>query len=68
MKLWAIDGHTYRKILMSNTIRKRKLYETFLEKVTILGETFITDSRQTVDIISVTFYFLSIHCIKYTDF
>ena len=38
VKLWAIDGHTYRKILMSNTIRKRKLYETFLKNVTILGE------------------------------
>lgn len=36
IKLWAIDGHTYRKILMSNTIRKRKLYESFLKNVNIL--------------------------------
>ncbi|KAL5253887.1 hypothetical protein ACHWQZ_G013599 [Mnemiopsis leidyi] len=36
VKLWAIDGHTYRKILMANTIRKRKLYESFLKNVSIL--------------------------------
>jgi len=38
VKLWAIDGHTYRKILMANTIRKRKLYESFLKNVSILEE------------------------------
>lgn len=36
VKLWAIDRDTYRRILMGSTIRKRKLYETFLEKVSIL--------------------------------
>ncbi|XP_003387676.1 PREDICTED: cAMP-dependent protein kinase type I-alpha regulatory subunit-like [Amphimedon queenslandica] len=35
-KLWAIDRDTYRRILMGSTIRKRKLYDTFLEKVSIL--------------------------------
>ena len=38
MKLWAIDRDTYRRILMGSTIRKRKMYESFLEKVSILGE------------------------------
>ena len=38
VKLWAIDRDTYRRILMGSTIRKRKLYESFLEKVSILGE------------------------------
>lgn len=37
-KLWAIDRDTYRRILMGATIRKRKTYETFLEKVQILSE------------------------------
>eukprot|EP00040_Diaphanoeca_grandis_P018125 m.95230 g.95230 ORF g.95230 m.95230 type:complete len:360 (-) comp26798_c4_seq1:139-1218(-) len=37
-KLWAIDRDTYRRILMGATIRKRKTYETFLEKVKILSE------------------------------
>ena len=38
VKLWAIDRDTYRRILMGSTIRKRKMYESFLEKVSILGE------------------------------
>ncbi len=36
VKLWAIDRITYRRILMGSQIRKRKLYETFLGKVSIL--------------------------------
>lgn len=35
-RLWAIDRVTYRQILMAVTIKKRKLYDTFLEKVPIL--------------------------------
>ena len=38
VKLWAIDRDTYRRILMGSTIRKRKMYESLLEKVSILGE------------------------------
>lgn len=37
-ELYAIDRDTYRRILMGATIRKRKLYEGFLEKVPILTE------------------------------
>ncbi|KJE92569.1 protein kinase, variant [Capsaspora owczarzaki ATCC 30864] len=36
-RLWAIDRNSYRRILMGNTLRKRKLYESFLERVPILG-------------------------------
>jgi cAMP-dependent protein kinase regulator len=36
-KLWAIDRDSYRRILMGSTIRKRKMYQSFLEKVSILG-------------------------------
>lgn len=36
-KLWAIDRDTYRRILMGSTIKKRKLYDEFLSKVSILG-------------------------------
>ncbi|XP_029191675.2 cAMP-dependent protein kinase type I-alpha regulatory subunit-like [Acropora muricata] len=36
VKLWAIDGSTYRRILMRSQINKRKMYEQFLEKVSIL--------------------------------
>lgn len=34
--LWAIDRITYRRILMGNTMKKRELYNNFLEKVKIL--------------------------------
>merc|ERR1711970_531922 len=36
LKLWGIDRDSYRRILMGSTLRKRKLYESFLTKVSIL--------------------------------
>ncbi|KAH7643462.1 protein kinase, cAMP-dependent, regulatory subunit type 1 isoform X1 [Dermatophagoides farinae] len=36
VKLWAIDRDTYRRILMGQFIKKRKMYEEFLSKVKIL--------------------------------
>lgn len=40
VKLWGIDRDSYRRILMGSTIRKRKMYEEFLSRVSILGEWF----------------------------
>lgn len=37
VKLWGIDRDSYRRILMGSTIRKRKMYEEFLSRVSILG-------------------------------
>jgi cAMP-dependent protein kinase regulator len=34
--LWAIDRDSYRRILMGSVMRKRKMYEEFLEKVQLL--------------------------------
>ncbi|KAJ3108560.1 hypothetical protein HDU97_000842 [Phlyctochytrium planicorne] len=34
--LWALDRVTFRRILMENTSRKRRMYEAFLEEVPIL--------------------------------
>merc|ERR1719495_1476444 len=36
VKLWGIDRDSYRRILMGSTIRKRKMYEELLAKVSIL--------------------------------
>ena len=36
VKLWGIDRDSYRRILMGSTIRKRKMYEEFLTRVSIL--------------------------------
>ncbi|MEQ2174717.1 cAMP-dependent protein kinase type I-beta regulatory subunit [Goodea atripinnis] len=38
LKLWGIDRDSYRRILMGSTLRKRKMYEEFLSKVSILGK------------------------------
>lgn len=40
VKLWGLDRDSYRRILMGSTIRKRKMYEEFLSKVSILGNFF----------------------------
>merc|ERR1711874_308769 len=37
VKLWGIDRDSYRRILMGSTIRKRKMYEELLAKVSILA-------------------------------
>ena len=34
--LWALDRITFRRILMENTSRRRRMYETFLETVHVL--------------------------------
>ncbi|KAJ3158207.1 hypothetical protein HK101_001391, partial [Irineochytrium annulatum] len=34
--LWALDRVTFRRILMENTSRKRRMYERFLEEVELL--------------------------------
>ncbi|KAK0149623.1 cAMP-dependent protein kinase type I-beta regulatory subunit [Merluccius polli] len=36
LKLWGIDRDSYRRILMGSTLRRRKMYEEFLSKVSIL--------------------------------
>lgn len=36
--LWALDRVTFRRILMENTSRKRRMYEEFLEEVTLLAD------------------------------
>lgn len=41
VKLWGLDRDSYRRILMGSTIRKRKMYEEFLSKVSILGNRLV---------------------------
>mmetsp|Transcript_5969 Transcript_5969/g.22654 ORF Transcript_5969/g.22654 Transcript_5969/m.22654 type:complete len:647 (-) Transcript_5969:68-2008(-) len=47
VKCWAIDRLTFRKIMMGTTLKKRRLYEEFLKKVTIL-ENLTPYERMTV--------------------
>ena len=52
VKLWGIDRDSYRRILMGSTIRKRKMYEEFLSKVSILGKGYITRKTRIILICS----------------
>lgn len=36
LKLWGLDRDSYRRILMGSTIRKRRMYDKFLSRVSIL--------------------------------
>ena len=35
--MWGLDRDSYRRILMGSTMRKRKMYEELLSKVSILS-------------------------------
>lgn len=43
LKLWGLDRDSYRRILMGSTIRKRRMYDEFLSRVSILGNKGITN-------------------------
>lgn len=46
VKLWGLDRDSYRRIIMGSTIVKRKMYEEFLSKVSILGKYAFTGFHQ----------------------
>lgn len=48
-KLWGIDRDSYRRILMGSTIRKRKMYEEFLSKVSILESLDLWERNSVAD-------------------
>ncbi len=55
--LWALDRVTFRRILMDNTSRKRKLYESFLEEVPLLHSLEVYERHKVADTLeSVTFH------------
>jgi len=53
--LWALDRVTFRRILMENTFKRRRMYEAFLEEVPLLSplvaseRSKIADSLNTAD-------------------
>ena len=47
--LWALDRVTFRRILMDNTSRKRKLYESFLEEVPLLHSLELYERHKVAD-------------------
>eukprot|EP00834_Sanchytrium_tribonematis_P000682 NODE_13_length_54415_cov_0.522424.p16 type:complete len:348 gc:universal NODE_13_length_54415_cov_0.522424:47170-48213(+) len=47
--LWALDRVTFRRILMDNTSKKRKLYESFLEEVPLLHSLEVYERHKIAD-------------------
>jgi cAMP-dependent protein kinase regulator len=45
--LWALDRVTFRRILMENTFKRRRMYEAFLEEVPLLSS-LITSERSKI--------------------
>lgn len=47
--VWALDRITFRRILMENTSRKRKMYEQFLETVHVLSGLDLSERQKIAD-------------------
>lgn len=47
--VWALDRMTFRRILMENTSRKRKMYENFLETVHVLSGLDLSERQKIAD-------------------
>ncbi|KAA8894900.1 cyclic nucleotide-binding-like protein [Sphaerosporella brunnea] len=45
--LWALDRVTFRRILMENTFKRRRMYEAFLEEIPLLSS-LITSERSKI--------------------
>jgi len=47
--LWAMDRQTFRKIVLRNAYQKRKMYESFLQKVPLLSQLEEFERRKVAD-------------------
>jgi len=47
--LWSLDRVTFRRILMENTFKRRRMYEAFLEEVPILTELTMAERAKVAD-------------------
>lgn len=54
--LWALDRVTFRSILMENTSRKRRMYESFLEEVPLLRSLESYERHKIADALESTYF------------
>ncbi|KAJ3129358.1 hypothetical protein HK100_008673 [Physocladia obscura] len=54
--LWALDRVTFRRILMENTSRKRRMYEGFLEEVKLLSSLEPYERHKIADVLESQVY------------
>ncbi|KAJ3113224.1 hypothetical protein HK100_002055 [Physocladia obscura] len=65
--LWALDRVTFRRILMENTSRKRRMYEGFLEEVKLLSSLEPYERHKIADVLESQVYNDSETVIKQGD-
>ncbi|KAF8457717.1 camp-dependent protein kinase-like protein regulatory subunit [Terfezia claveryi] len=49
--LWSLDRVTFRRILMENTFKRRRMYEAFLEEVPILTALTMAERAKVADVL-----------------
>ncbi|KAI7867567.1 camp-dependent protein kinase regulatory subunit [Spinellus fusiger] len=54
--LWALDRVTFRTILMENTSRKRRMYESFLEEVHLLKSLELYERHKIADALESVYF------------
>ncbi|XP_061679016.1 cAMP-dependent protein kinase type II-beta regulatory subunit isoform X1 [Syngnathoides biaculeatus] len=54
--LWCLDRLTFRRIIVKNNAKKRKLYEAFIETLPLLTSLELSERMKVVDVISTKTY------------
>ncbi|XP_029290812.1 protein kinase, cAMP-dependent, regulatory, type II, alpha A [Cottoperca gobio] len=49
--LWGLDRATFRRLILKNNAKKRKMYETFIESVPLLKSLEVTERMKIVDVL-----------------
>lgn len=65
--LWALDRITFRTILMENTSKKRKMYESFLEEVPLLKSLEVYERHKIADALESVYFNDGEHVILQGD-
>uniref|UniRef100_A0A672P6T7 cAMP-dependent protein kinase type II regulatory subunit n=1 Tax=Sinocyclocheilus grahami TaxID=75366 RepID=A0A672P6T7_SINGR len=51
--LWGLDRATFRRLIVKNNAKKRRMYETFIESVPLLKSLEISERMKIVDVLGV---------------
>ncbi|XP_062318279.1 cAMP-dependent protein kinase type II-beta regulatory subunit-like [Osmerus eperlanus] len=54
--LWCLDRLTFRRIIVKNNAKKRRLYETFIETLPLLTSLELSERMKVVDVLSSKVY------------
>uniref|UniRef100_A0A3B3ZR10 Cyclic nucleotide-binding domain-containing protein n=1 Tax=Periophthalmus magnuspinnatus TaxID=409849 RepID=A0A3B3ZR10_9GOBI len=54
--LWCLDRFTFRRIIVKNNAKKRKMYEAFIETLPLLTSLELSERMKVVDVLSTRVY------------